>query len=333
VHIYIQIESFDHMFHDFKEALAQNGHQALFYDCLEPFLLKGQIKWAPTKDIRIICELFAKKERMSVITCFLLSLSQESFDYNFLIATCIENRLHYPLIYVCTQSVYEDYMMPAIKIYKEFLDVHMTFDQLEETRFMHLLLWYIRMLLKGVCLNIPIRPNVLPGIIRQLGIYFFTDQILATLLAFDIRLTLSVFREFFLMPNVDYIDSPDFHDTIGMENKKEQEMTSQMRYYIKALITSKGSRYGLKHTKENLFQFYTFEASLLDQRCVTFFKDDLIDIIQAFLENSKNMGHEGDSIFSTRFLSRHKRQGKPGYLQALLHYHGLEVPRETIFEK
>lgn len=165
IHTLVEVGAFHDLFSDLKHSAYELELKDLFLDLLEPYLLLGKIKWAPTKDIRKICEYYGKRDKMSVLKNFLMNLSVDAVDYNVLVATCVEYKLHIPLIYICTQSAYEDYMMPAIKLYKEFSDYKMVFDNDNEREFGHYCLWYMRMLLKGKCLGENIKPGLLQNIV------------------------------------------------------------------------------------------------------------------------------------------------------------------------
>lgn len=164
----IEVGAFQDLFSDLKDTAFKLGLREVFYEELEPYLLLGKIKWVPTKDVRKICEFYNKRDKLTVIKNFLLNISVDSMDYTLLVATCVENRLHIPLIYICTQSAYEDYLMPAIKLYKEFSDAKLVFNQIDETNFGHYCLWYMRMLLQGNCLGQPIKSSLLPDIVSSL---------------------------------------------------------------------------------------------------------------------------------------------------------------------
>ena len=297
LHTLVSVEAFDQIFFDFKDAVYEVGMRDCFYPQLEPYLIMGKIKWAPTKDIRAICQIYSKNDRTVVIRNFLLNLSVDAFDYNFLIATCLENGLHYPLIYICTQSIYEDFMMPATKLYKEFSDAKIVFDQINQSKFGHLCLWYIRMVLRGECLGQPIKLELRAQVVLQLSIFFFTEQILGQLLSLDCKLVLSVYKDFFIMPNIDYINQKDFRDTIGLKtDKKKKDLTIQMKHHIKGLLTVRATKYGLNNP-ENIKTFYDFETSLLQYKYVEFEKADLIEIIDYNLD-SRDSRQEYDSFYS-----------------------------------
>lgn len=167
IHTLVEVGAFHDLFADLKQMAGELKLRDAFYEELEPYLLLGKIKWAPTKEIRKICEFYSKKDKMSVLKNFLMNLSVDAVDYNLLVATCVENRLHIPLIYICTQSAYEDYLMPAIKMYKEFSDSKLVFDQINEMTFGHYCLWYMRMILNGQCLGEPIKQAQLPSIVAS----------------------------------------------------------------------------------------------------------------------------------------------------------------------
>lgn len=174
----IEVGAFQDMFTDLKHTVTEMGMREVFYEELEPYLLLGKVKWVPTKDVRKICEFYNKKDKMAVIKNFLLNLSVDAMDYNLLIATCVENRLHIPLIYICTQSVYEDYLMPAIKLYKEFSDAKLIFNQIDETNFGHYCLWYMRMVLDGKCLGQKIKTSIAHEVVNILNTGFANGCVL-----------------------------------------------------------------------------------------------------------------------------------------------------------
>lgn len=128
--------------------------------------------------------------------------------------------------------------------------------------------------------------------------FFFTEQILGQLLAFDCKLVLSVYRQYFTMPNVDYINKPDFRSSVKSATDIDDDLTSMMRHYIKRILTEKSHKYGLSDAN-NMKAFYEFETSLLALRHVGFSKDDLMEIIQAELEGTGDDQDEDiDSIYS-----------------------------------
>ena len=161
----VEVGAFPDLFADIHNFSIELNLKDTFYEELEPYLILGKIKWAPTKEIRKISEFYTKKDKMIVVKNFLMNLSVDAVDYNLLVATCVENRLHIPLIYICTQSIYEDFKMPAIKMYKEFSDSKLIFDQINEMTFGHYCLWYMRMILNGKCLGEPIKVQQLPSIV------------------------------------------------------------------------------------------------------------------------------------------------------------------------
>jgi hypothetical protein len=165
IHTLSEVGAFHDLFLDLKQSATELGIKDAFFEELEPYLLLGKIKWAPTKDIRKICEFYGKRDKIAVLKNFLMNLSVDAVDYNVLVATCVEYKLHIPLIYICTQSAYEDYMMPAIKLYKEFSDYKLVFDHDNEREFGHYCLWYMRMILNGKCLGESIKQVVLQNIV------------------------------------------------------------------------------------------------------------------------------------------------------------------------
>ena len=300
LHTLINIESYDNIFFDFKDVVYSIGMKDCFYSLLEPYLTMGKIKWAPTKDIRYICQIYSKNDKTMVIRNFLLNLNVDAFDYNFLVATCLENGLHLPLIYICTQSEYEDYMMPVTKLYKEFTDAKIVCDSINETKYGHLCLWYIRMLLRGECLGQKIKDNQRGQIILQLGIFFFTEQIMGQLLSFDCKLVLDVFKLFFLNPNIDYINQKDYKDTIGMNNssRMNKDITINMKHHLKSIISNRSSKYNINYN-DCIKIYYSFETSLLQYKYIEYERSDIIEIVDYHIDIYKSDNNqEYDSVYN-----------------------------------
>lgn len=136
--------------------------------------------------------------------------------------------------------------------------------------------------------------------ILQLAVFFFTEQILGQLLSFDAKLVLSVYRLFFLMPNVDFINHKDFKGSIKLkEEPNEKDLTTMMRHYIRRLIKSKENKYGL-NDPVNLKLYFEFETSILSLRHIELSKDDLVEIINSELGERKDSHSDLDSLYSTR---------------------------------
>lgn len=133
--------------------------------------------------------------------------------------------------------------------------------------------------------------------VLQLAVFFFTEQILAQLLGFDCKLTLSVYKLFFLMPNIDFINQKDFRDTIVIKGEKpDPDLTTQMFRMLRYIVIRKATKYGLEDP-HNTQYFYEFQTSLLVYKHIGFNKEDLMDIIESQLRDT-NESHEEESLLS-----------------------------------
>lgn len=131
-----------------------------------------------------------------------------------------------------------------------------------------------------------------------MAVFFFTEQILAQLLSFDCKLVLSVYRNYFTMPNIDYINRTEFRDSLIIKGEPHSnDLTTMMRHFIRRLLTVKAGKYGLTDPS-NLKAFYEFETSILAFRHIGFEKEDLMEIIQSELEGHEEGQEDMDSIYS-----------------------------------
>jgi hypothetical protein len=299
VDVLLTLEGGDVLFREFKEAIVPLGLEDELYSQVEPYIIAGKIGGVPKMEVGKLCRFYAQRDKSAVAKALLLSLPLEEYDFTFLVTTCVENGLLLPLITVCTIPPHQDYLMPAIKIYKEFSDAKLTYDQINESKYGQLCLWYIRMILRGQCLDQPIKGNLLAEVILQLGVYFFTEQILTQLLAFDCKLVLQVFELFFKSPNIDFLEHPNFRETLGVKKgaKIKVELTILMRHYIKNLLTIKATKYGLTNP-EYLVIFNRFENSLLAMKTVEFTREDILNLIENDLSKFDKEGSDMDSIYS-----------------------------------
>ena len=150
---------------------------------------------------------------------------------------------------------------------------------------------------------------------------------MAQFLSFDCKLTLSVYKLFFLMPNVDFINQKDFKDTIIIKGEKPNpDLTTQMLHFFHFLLAKKATKYGLDDPR-NLEAFYEFETSLLVYRHIGFCKEDLMEIIESQLHVG-NHSRDEDSIYSSllpylRSNREGRRRDRP---QTLSNHHVSAIP-------
>jgi hypothetical protein len=167
-------------------------------EVLVQFTLEGSLKWAPEDYIQDMCDFYTRKNQKKIITAFLTHLRPESYDYSFIIAVCSEHNLFSALISVCTSELRQDYLLPVTKIFNSFEGYQSNKDRENSKKYGRMLLQYLRMILNGKIKGKLLPDHLLPEIIQQFSIYFFSSQIFGCLARFDIRMTIETYRLFFV---------------------------------------------------------------------------------------------------------------------------------------
>lgn len=304
ISMYINLDSFEFMFKVFYKACTERGLQKVFLEELRPFLLIGKIRTAPKEIVEAISKYYSeKKDGAHVVGHFLIHLDPESCEFNFLEEICIDKSLYYALFTISTRGLGGDYGRPAMKLYREFKHYQGLSNSSKSTELGHVILWYLRMLLRGVCLEKQISFEQFPTIISQIGIMFFNEEILTGMLKFNCDLSLSVYKSFFMMPIVDYLASnPSFSSALKIPgrvsaNAEAGDLPTKMRHYLRFTILNKLTS-NPAEKKELLRVFHRFQVSLLGPVYIEYSVEDIKEIVYTFVDEDlqqDTMGAENDS--------------------------------------
>ncbi|CAD8092633.1 unnamed protein product [Paramecium sonneborni] len=116
----VTIESYEYLFREIKSLLQNHNLELQFYNCLEPFILKNNIKFIPDDSLKdIMIYLINQKSKLNILKQLIINLDIKLLDPIIIQQLCIENNLFTLLIYI-SPRVDEDYKTPLFKMYAVF---------------------------------------------------------------------------------------------------------------------------------------------------------------------------------------------------------------------
>ena len=119
-----------------------------FFEALEPFVLLNRVQWMPDTQLKQFIAYLKQNDKIMTLQRLFLGFSVKEFNINSLIELCIEEKLTFSLIYICTRGN-NDYITPLQKLLELMLDCAENYSNEDAQKDCLNALWYIKKCLQN----------------------------------------------------------------------------------------------------------------------------------------------------------------------------------------
>ena len=258
----INIESIEFLLNDIRNMLENKGMGNLFFEKLEPFILKNKLneQFIDQSTLTSIFQYYITKNNLYHLSLIIPHFSLKTLNNDFVKKTCLQYNFSNALIYIYT-NVYDDFFFPIKVMFDNFCKCSNIFDykkeenknelfysdsyitkikneQFEKSKeyLGHKILWFCNLCVKGQ--KYPnynnMNENTYKKIVLQLFLWLISVDVLENFILFDSYSYFKVLEQFFLEQNI-------FNLISRINNKLFKEICNS----INISFTKKGSNIAL----------------------------------------------------------------------------------------